>query len=182
MKFVINIRKLISQSITAEQFLFLYLIAIEELDLLQEYLFKQNTIDYKDMLYLKSKGFIDFQDNTIANITITNSGIDFLDLNRIDHFIEELWKEFPSTTPKGRKLKQCSKKVAEALYNKCHENKVDQHEIVIKALKSEVQDRIMNGSLDYMQNIKTWLINRSYTAYIDEEEKEIVKLVGSKIV
>jgi len=167
-KFVININTLLKYSITAEQYSFLYLLASEELSILEKYLSLFNSVSLEDLDRLKNIGLITFISSNISDIKVTNKARDILELNKLDNYITELWKLFPSMTPNGRKLKQCSKKTAEITYNKCHENIEENHNKIMEALNKEIEHRRLNGSMDYMQNIKTWLYNRSYEAFMED--------------
>lgn len=172
MKYAVDLTKLIKLGITPNQHLLAYCIANKEDKELHKYIKACGAFLPSDITNLVIKGLVvDMNDNNnflFSSLYPTEVLFDELDMKNFDDFTKELLKTFPTTTPNGRKLKQCSRKDVETLYLKCHNNNKQIHEKIIKLLKLEIEKREQTNSLDYMQNIKTWLRNMSYTAYEED--------------
>lgn len=172
MKYTVDLTILIKLGITPNQHLLLYCILNKEDKELHKYIKACGSFSKTDITNLCVKGLL--LDNNkeneflFQNFYPTELLFETFDIKTFDDFTKELLKNFPSTTPNGRKLKQVSRKDVEVLYLKCHQNKKETHEKIIKLLQLEVENRTINNSLDYMQNIKTWLRNMSYTAYEED--------------
>ena len=172
MKYSVDLTLLIKLGITANQHLLAYCIVHKEDKELHKYIKACGAFSPEDVKNLCVKGLL--LDNNkedeflFQNFYPTQTLIETFDIKTFDDFTKDLLKVFPSTTPNGRKLKQVSRKDVETLYLKCHQNKKENHEKIIELLKLEIDHRSANNSLDYMQNIKTWLRNMSYTAYEED--------------
>ncbi len=188
LKYVTNLTKLKKYGITPNQYLFLYLISGKHFSELKSYidscgLFLSSDIDKLIKIGLlinnnKDKEFLS------SKYEVTMDCLDLLEIDSVDNFTDSLWKKFPSSTPSGRKLKQVSKKTVDTMYVKCHNNSKEEHEKILKLLDKELEDRKRRNTLDFMQALKTWLHNRSFLAYEEEESSDNQNLIvqhGSKL-
>lgn len=105
------------------------------------------------------------------------------ELEKIGNILEEvnentssntskLWEEFllvyPKTTPKGRRL-HVNKPSSKKKYEKIIKNNRKLHEKILILLKKEIEDKESQNALDYMPQIQTYINQRRWEAYDDEE-------------
>lgn len=82
-------------------------------------------------------------------------------------FFDEFKALYPKTTPNGRRLHSNLVKTKKK-YDKIVNGNLELHEKILKAVKLEVADRTLSNSLDYMQNISTYVNNENWNVYFED--------------
>jgi len=138
----------------------------------------ENTDPYKihpdEIKELSEKGFLDVDDSG-TNLTYKSKEI-FGNKSDVKKLFEEIWNMYPARTPSGRALRPKSseskigidifKKISKHLAN--HNTYLD----IKKGLRKELAYRLQTKKLEYMNNMKTWVNNRSWELYKDEDVQD----------
>jgi superfamily II RNA helicase len=87
-----------------------------------------------------------------------------------------IWGIYPKKTPNGRLLRPLSvdSQIGRAAFRKLkkHLTNFKTYKEILNALKSEINIRNRNRSLNYMQHINTWINQQGWETYIDENDTE----------
>jgi len=87
-----------------------------------------------------------------------------------------IWDLYPKKTPNGRLLRPLSMDSqigAKAFLKlKRHIGNYSTYKEIVNGLKSELNIRNRNRTLNYMQHINTWINQQGWESYVDENETE----------
>ena len=131
---------------------------------------------YPLLLKLYEKNYVNIDSNRLA--TITQKGIDFFEKD--SDLFKEFFEAFPHKTPGGRYLRPgtidtvAGRKIRKK-WERHFQGKVAKAKSAILALKAEIKHRQRNGSLEFMNNMETWINKGNYEVYahLIEEDKQI---------
>ena len=98
--------------------------------------------------------------------------------NFTDQF-NELWNKYPNETPNGRKLKG-NKDATKKDYEKFLSKNPNMHDLVIGALKEELNVRNRTGSTEYLVTISKWVKTRGWEYYIEESKENSQPIPGTQ--
>jgi len=100
----------------------------------------------------------------------------FTSKNELEEVFTELWNLYPHKTPNGRLLRPSSanSQIAKKAFQKLNKQVGNSAEYVqlIKGLKNEINYRTKSRTLNYMQHINTWINQKTWESYVDEDESE----------
>lgn len=82
-------------------------------------------------------------------------------------YFDEFKAKYPKVTPNGRRLHVNLTK-AKTKYDKIVKDNEELHKKILKALELEKAERTLSNSLDYMQNIATYVNNENWNVYFDD--------------
>lgn len=119
----------------------------------------------QDLEYLKEQEFIT---NTLL---LTDKGKRLFEAE--DKFVI-FYNTFPQKTPRGRILRTVnsdtsSAKRTKSIWNRVTRKKDDLQDQAIQGLINEIKHRTVNNSLEYMNNIDTWLRQTTWEKYLTVE-------------
>lgn len=96
--------------------------------------------------------------------------------NELEKVFAQIWNLYPKKTPNGRLLRPLSanSQIAIKAFQKLNKQlgNVKDYSQILKGLKNEINNRTKNRSLNYMQHINTWINQKTWESYIDEDESE----------
>lgn len=96
--------------------------------------------------------------------------------NELVDLFENIWNLYPRKTPNGRSLRPANfrTQIGRVAFKKMKKQLVDynNYENIVKALKTEIARRSKTRGLNYMQHISTWINQRTWESYVDEEESD----------
>lgn len=128
-------------------------------------------------------GYLEFKDSTtfVSGIVVFNS------LKVTDKFKETFFKEeierdyfkelkesYPRVTPNGRRL-HVSTPSLRRKYLKLINNDPNEHELVLRCVKAEIEDLTKSGSLNFMRMLSTYVNNAYWNIYLDDVKDKIEK-------
>lgn len=166
----INLVKLLKLNLNVNEFLTLIKIKYILDEVPFPFVTSQNFLDS-----LASKGFINVTDNGIC-ITEKGNKVFISTLGNITKVdFEAFYTKYPMKTPNGRRLRASVKngtsytKDFETCYKKYVTivKSIDEHENIIKATETLLYDYKRRGSTDYLQNMETFINQRTWEKYID---------------
>ena len=158
--------------ITADDFLYLYLLHAKSYDCLEQLTLKPNTEA------LQTKGLIKLgeepQDHVVRQA--------FLDMFQAS--FDQMWSELLSHFPlkvmgkqglrylRGRDANAKTNQKSRRAYERYVGTDKTKHDFVMKCLKNELVHRKLTSSLGYMQQLQTWVNNHTWEKYdtIDNEK------------
>jgi hypothetical protein len=171
-----NLSKLNNKNLSPTEFVICYLLYNKEYQLLKDMV---ACLDYDSVTgYLKKledKRFIKityeglFDTAKFEKIHIRQAFIDLLDLDNSAPF-EELRSNYPKSTPSGRRL-HSNLAAAKKKYLDFLKGNLELHKDVLQCIRLEVKGRLSNKSLDYMQNLSTYINQKSWEAYMEDVQK-----------
>ena len=143
----------------------------------QVYLRLTNPIK-EEWFSISSAEIIDLNDrNFIFNgseIKLRDKGRLLFEEDNIKGLFEEFYNLFPTITPSGRRLRTSSAdtKLANDAFvaYKRKIRKKEDHLNLINGLKIELKERDDNNSLEYINNILTWIRNATWELYESDQE------------
>lgn len=118
--------------------------------------------------------FISIREN--GDYQVSDKFIEIFNIPKKQAF-DEIWESFPSSTPNGRKLKAYKKEDIAKKYYKEIKGDRSLHITILKCLEFEKN----NSDLNYIRNIKTWIHNRTWEAYLEKIEQNSDKTQGNFI-
>jgi hypothetical protein len=169
----IDIDKIAAAKINLQQYILLYSIVTNHLEIYIKYLSNIYSIEEykKDVNYLVANEFLvctDTVDYSLESLLVTSkwNTLENADSNYI-------WNEFisvyPTVTPNNRRLKvditQNKKR-----YLKQIQNSISMHQIVMQALKDEIKDRTINNSMNYFPMLTTYINQKRWESYINSND------------
>ena len=94
--------------------------------------------------------------------------------NELEQVFAQIWNLYPKKTPNGRLLRPLSanSQIAKKAFQKLNKQlgNVKDYSQILKGLKNEINSRTKNRSLNYMQHINTWINQKTWESYVDEDE------------
>lgn len=153
--------------ISADDFVYLYLLHAKSYDVLEK--LSLNV----DLTALQTKGLVKVGENIQSHIVRGK----FFDETTAD--FEQMWSEFLSHFPIKVYAKQgirvlrakdplaLNNEKARKQYKKYIKEDKTKHEHVIKCLQTELEIRKTNNDLGYMQQLSTWMNQRTWEKYAD---------------
>lgn len=169
--FEVNLNSLLEAGISINQFFFLQLSNNGDISMYKYYLeqFPQ-PINKADVETLIEKGLLYTKDGTdrftFENLTTTSLYKKLFSINN-DNVIEELMEAYPKKTPLGRRLQSDGPKW-KPKYLSIVKSKPGLHEIILKCIAAEEQQRKKAGQLEFWPLMTTYVNNRRWEDFEDE--------------
>jgi len=109
---------------------------------------------------------------------LRDKGRSLFEGDQIKTLFEEFYTLFPIKTPSGRRLRASSMDSMNGdkvwvLFKRKIKTEED-YKGLIKGLANELKERETNNSLEYINNIITWLRNNTWEMYDSDDSEEIV--------
>jgi hypothetical protein len=169
----INCSILLDSKITAHQYLLCYFISKGNIEYLQTYLSNTKSLDsiHKDLAYLKDIGFIlDSNETNTDNINYSKicTTANFNSLTEEGDYFDELVMKYPFMVvrPDGNQdFLRTNLDTTRLLYNRATKNNKGLHDIIIKCLVYEVEEKTRTGKLCYMKRLPKWLEAQEWKNY-----------------
>lgn len=159
--------------VTAHEFLILRMLLDNNLTLLYDYFSYTGSKEEmeKSIQKLEEKGYI--EGNTIdlsilANLKLTEKVRKIFAFD-VDPFYE-LYKLYPTKTirPDGKEVYlRRNYKYCNDLYNNVVRANPIKHRNILEALRKEINDRDLKGTMQYMKTLASWLSDQSWQDYED---------------
>jgi len=167
---VLNTDTLINSSLTLEEVFLCLCVYYRDVDSLKVYVTNSSTnIDINTANKLVDKGYlIKTRDvPTFDDLYATELVNGLLNVATPDSMFDELIATYPSKTPNGRRL-HGSKEINKGKYIKAIKKNLDLHNLIIKAVKYEVEERTVNNSLDFLSMLATYINQKKWEEYLPE--------------
>jgi hypothetical protein len=169
----IDIRYLIECRISVQQYVILTLAYKKELKLLERYLIGSGTLNNlpKDLTYLYENKFVENPPDVnaiISTIRVSDKFIRIFQSNS-DSF-ETFFEAYPVRVlrPDGNyDYLRVDRKRSKLLYNNIVGSDASKHQLLMKCLKLEVEDRTKKGQLGFMRRMPMWLTSEAWKTYAD---------------
>jgi len=184
----INLETCLENELSVNQFTILYLLFKKQYGYLESFFVES------DIQVLKARGFIIEYENsyTFEEISLNFTKLETF-FNYKESFFSELLVNYPLKVYNGisirylrpadseaKKAKDLRKKYESIIKTKAH------HDLVIKCLLLEVETRKRSNNLYYMQNLDTWINQRSWEQYKhllnEEKERSIEDAFGQTVI
>ena len=170
MKIEIDLSLLEETGLTADDFLYLYIIYRKGFSYLEN-------ISLRVSPRLETDGWIVYKENVTQHIIQQK----FRDLfvSDFDSMFSELVEAYPFKVDTGKSVrvlrakdpKSASNKKARNKYKKIVSGKPHMHRFVMKCLRTQLEGE--QDNLGYMQNFETWINNHTWEKYEDMDIKDI---------
>lgn len=171
----VDLKYLTECRISVHQYVILKLAYEGELKLLERYLRASSTLNKitEDLDHLYETQFIENPPNVNAILTSIEVTDKFVNLfqSKLDSF-EELYKAFPVRVlrPDGNyDYLRVDHKRSNLLYRNIVGADLKKHELLMKCLKLEVEDRSRRGQLAFMKRMPAWLSSEAWKVYADAD-------------
>jgi len=94
----------------------------------------------------------------------------------LQKLFKTIWDLYPKKSPNGRLLRPLSvdSQIGTTAFRKLKKHLINYktYNEIINGLKSEINIRTRNRTLNYMQHINTWINKQEWESYVDENETE----------
>lgn len=169
-----NLTKLSASKLSPNEFVICYLLLKKEFNLLKGCL---SWIDSKELIsvlrnleakryvkigYEKIEESIDFE-----KIFVRQPFIEIMQLDITGTPFEELREIYPKKTSGGRRL-HTNLILAKKKYLEFLRGNAQLHPLILKAVELEVKERTLHNKLDFMQNLATYIHQKSWDAYMED--------------
>ncbi len=176
----IDLEKIISSSLTIEQFIFLTLLDTKNVSLVRKYLSSlktpilSNVNQLKELIERKLVHQIDHDNYLFQNFKVTEEFHQLFNNNKIET-LQELKAVYPKQTPSGkRKGLQADQAKWGPKYLNIVKNNPKLHELIINCIKYEVADREASGQMEFMPMLSTYINNRRWEVF----EEDVLNLLN----
>jgi hypothetical protein len=171
----VDIKYLTECRISVHQYVILKLAYEKELKLLERYLIASGQLNrlMEDLTYLHESEFLENPPNSDAIINTIRISNKFARLfqSDVDSF-EEFYNAFPVRVlrPDGNyDYLRVDHKRSKLLYNNVVGGDVSRHQLIMKGLKLEVDDRSRRGQLAFMKRMPMWLSSEAWKVYAETD-------------
>lgn len=167
---VLNTDTLINSNLTLEEVFLCLCVYYRDVDSLKTYITNSSTnIDINTANKLVDKGYLlkTRDAPTFDDLYATELVNGLLNVATPDSMFDELIATYPSKTPNGRRL-HGSKTLNKDKYIKAIKKNLDLHNLIIKAVKYELDERIANNSLEFLLMLSTYINQRRWEEYMPE--------------
>lgn len=185
----VDLRYLSECRISVHQYVILKLAYEGDLKFLERYLRATSTLNNlrDDLNHLYENQFIDNppNDNAILTTIVVSERFVHLFQSKVDSF-EEFYAAFPTRVlrPDGNyDYLRVDHKRSKLLYRNIVGSDATKHQLLMKCLKLEVEDRSRRGQLTFMKRMPMWLSSEAWKVYADSDSGNLVSTPGeTKIV
>lgn len=172
---VLNLPQLVGLGLTPNQYVYLAILYSQG-DMVAKMLINLADEEYK---YLLEQDYITYDNKKRVQILVKGDRL-FNPKDDDEDLFSELYKAFPRKVPDGKggirvlRAEALDSKDAETCrrkYNNIIKGDKKLHKKILSALKTEL--RVKKNSLQFMNNLETWLNQRVYEKYTGFDEDEI---------
>lgn len=175
----VDIRYLIECRISVHQYVILKLAYEKKLKLLEKYIISSGMLDDlpRDLTYLHDNDYLKNPPNVNAIINSISVSDKFARTfqSQIDSF-EEFYGAFPVRVlrPDGQHdYLRVDHKRSKLLYDNIVGADIAKHQMLMRCLKLEVEDRTKRGQLAFMKRMPMWLSSEAWKTYADSESSDL---------
>jgi len=171
----VDIKYLSECRISVHQYVILRLAYEKKLKLLERYLMASGTLELlmRDLTYLYDNDYLDNPPdaNAILNTIRVSNKFTRVFQSNVDSF-EEFYGAFPVRVlrPDGNyDYLRVDHKRSKLLYNNTVGSDASKHQLIMRCLKLEVDDRTRRSQLAFMKRMPMWLSSEAWKVYADSD-------------